>query len=279
MKKLILIIKGFIIGTANIVPGVSGGSLMMSLGIFEDIIYKVNHFLSDIKENIKYFLCIIFGILLSLIIMSRVITFSLDNYHIQTILFFVGLIIGGIPLIYKKINKNEFKTKYLLAFIIPFILIITLSLFPLSTGLVNLTNISFIEYIILFIVGLIAAASMVVPGLSGSFILILLGYYEPIINSIKDLTSLINIYDNFIILFIFGLGVLTGIFFIVKLIEILLDKYKNITYYAILGFILSSIISIFITNFSTGIDLSLSICICSVITFLIGSFIAYKLGE
>lgn len=279
MKKLILIIKGFIIGTANIIPGVSGGTLMMSLGVFEDIIESVSHFFSNKKKNFMFLLYIFLGVTLSLIIMSRVVTFSLENFKLSTIMFFLALIIGGIPMLLKNVKSEKLKLKYIFAFLIPFVLVISMSLISDNGFTLSFSNMNFISYVSLFLVGVLAAASMIIPGLSGSFILILFGYYEPIMNSIKEFTSFYNLSSNLIILSIFGIGVLFGLFTIIKLIEYLLNKYKTITYCAILGFVTSSVIAIIITNFASGMIYTPMHIASSVILFVLGIIISLKLGE
>ncbi len=279
MKNLILILKGFIVGAANVVPGLSGGTIMMSLGIFEDIIHSVNHFFENIKKNSKFLLFIMCGVILSVIIMSRVITYSLVHYNFETVLLFIGLIVGGFPMLFKNVRKEKKKITYIISFIIPFILVISMSFFNESVSLVNLHNMSVISYILLYLIGVVSASAMVVPGLSGSFILILFGYYESIMNVIKDFTAFNNIISNGIILFVFGIGVLTGLFLVIKLLEFLLNKYKVGTYYSIIGFVLASVISIIITNFGGGIDVSVLGIITSIVLFSLGAFATYKLGD
>lgn len=279
MDKIMLVIKGFIVGTANIIPGVSGGTIMMSLGIFENIIYSINHFFSDVKKNTMYLLCILVGVFLSIIIMSRVITYALSNFQFPTILFFIGLIIGGFPMLLKKINGEKNKKIYVLSFLIPFLIVLSMSIFDGTASLISLSNMGVLNYILLFLMGLIAAGSMIVPGLSGSFMLILFGYYEPIMQVIKDFTSFNEILSNGCILFVFGLGILAGLFLVIRLIEILLAKYKVGTYYSIMGFVSASVISIVLTNFSGGIDFSVLSTICAVILFVFGFIATYKLGD
>ena len=279
MKNLILIIKGFIIGVANIIPGVSGGTLMMSLNIFEDIISSVSHFFSNIKKNFWFLFYIAFGVLIALIVMSRVVTYSLAHFNVQTILFFIGLIVGGVPMLLKNVKNKKIDYKLLLSFIVPFVLVLFMTFYDGSVGVIDFTNLMIFDYIKLFLVGVIAAGAMVIPGLSGSFLLILFGYYEPIMNTIKMFTSFNDIFSNGIILFTFGVGVLLGLFIIIKLVEYLLNRFRVQTYYAILGFVLSSIVSILYINFYPSIDINLSVVISSTILFSLGVFTSIKLGD
>ena len=131
--------------------------------------------------------------------------------------------------------------------------------------------------IILFIVGIIASATMVIPGISGSFVLMLLGYYKPIIDTVRSLTNFNLLFHNIIVLGSFGLGVLIGIILVAKLIEMLLKKHETKTYYAVFGFIIASIIAIIKPLFY--INISLLEVIVGIILFTIGSIVAYKISE
>ena len=279
MKNIILIIKGFFIGLANLIPGVSGGTIAITLGIYDKLISSISHILSNIKENIKFLLPIFIGMILSILSLSKVMSFALDKFLFPTILFFIGAIVGGIPMLYKKV-KGRISISGIIIFVLTFSLVIGLTY--LSGGnLVSFDNINLIGYIKIFIVGIISAATMVIPGISGSAVLMTLGYYEPIINTIKDLTNFSNLATNMMILIPFGIGVIIGILLIAKLIEYLLKRYEIKTYFGILGFVFASIISIVIQNFFMNgvISISLMEVVIGLILFGLGFLIAYKLGD
>lgn len=284
--KLILTIKGFIMGIANIIPGVSGGTLALTLGIYEGFIQAISHFFSNIKENIKFLLPIVIGIGLSIISMSRVIDYSYEYFPIPTTMFFMGLVIGGIPLLLRKVKDTKEKKQpssyVLLAITFSIVILLALSeqLFDISVK-ANLTNLGFGGYIALFLVGVIAAATMVIPGVSGSLVLMLLGYYYPILKVVKDLTKFQNIPQNLLIGALFGLGILIGIVLISKLIEYLLAKYEAKTYFGVLGFIFASVIAIPIATMNSVSNLVFSIphILIGIIVLIIGAIIGYKLGD
>ena len=286
LEKFILVIKGFIMGIANIIPGVSGGTLAIILGIYENFIGAISHFFSNFKENIRFLIPIVIGIGLAIITMSSVIDYSYKNFPIPTTLFFVGLVIGGIPLLYGKVKDNKEEKKNPINYLImttTFALVIFMALadkvFSIS-GEVVLSNLDFGGYILLFLVGMIAAATMVIPGVSGSLVLMLLGYYYPIIALIKEIVSFNNLFANIVVAFVFGVGVLVGIVLISKLIEFLFKKYEINTYYGVLGFIFASIIAIPITSFtSVAVTFDVLQVIIGVLVSMIGFVIAYKLGE
>ena len=283
--NLVLVVKGFIMGIANIIPGVSGGTLALILGIYEDFIGAISHFFSNFKKNICFLAPIAIGILLAIASLSRVIDYSYKHYPIPTSLFFVGLVIGGIPMLYSKVKgqKEVKQASSYLIFLLTFALVIFMACSSLIFGeglKVSLSNMGFVNYLLLFLVGVIAAATMVIPGVSGSLVLMLLGYYYPVIAVIKEFTSLKNIGSNILILGVFGIGVLLGIVLISKLIEFLFNKYETKTYFGVLGFIIASIIAIPI---STMLNIKVSFDIIQIligIIFLVfGYTISYKLGE
>lgn len=276
-EKIFLVLKGFVIGIANIIPGVSGGTLAITLGIYENLIKAISHFFSNIKENLKLLIPIFIGMVLSLAILSNVIGYSLEHYPIPTTLFFVGLILGGLPLLVKHIKGKEKSISNWIVFLITFLIVAVFAFLKSGNAMVDLSNLSIGGYLLLFIVGVVAAATMVIPGISGSFVLMLLGYYEPIINIIREFTKFKNFTSNFIILAVFGFGVLLGIIVIAKIIEYLLEKQPIKTYYGIIGFVLASIISIIIPLLE--LEFVISQVIIGIILLLIGMVIAYKLGE
>ncbi len=286
MESVILIIKGFIMGIANIIPGVSGGTLALTLGIYEQFIGAISHFFGKLKENLRFLIPIFIGMVLAIVSMSNVISESFEHYPIPTTLFFMGLVLGGIPMLTGFV-KGKKETKQISSYVIAlltFSLVMVLAfseqLFGSGLGTVNLSNVSVVGYILLFIVGVIAAATMVIPGVSGSLVLMLLGYYLPVVNTIKDLTKFNHLFSNCLILGFFGLGVLVGIVLISKLIEFLLHKYETKTYFGVLGFILSSIIAIPVSVYHEigTITFSVPQIIIGIIFLIIGSFIGYKLG-
>ena len=134
-----------------------------------------------------------------------------------------------------------------------------------------------LKMIVLGLIGIVAAATMVIPGISGSFVLMLLGYYKPILNTISNITDFSLLTHNIMILVPFLLGVVIGIVLIAKLIEYLLKKHKVITYYSILGFITASIISLFLALSAYSADIA-SI-LTGVVLFVVGSIVGYKLGD
>ena len=238
---LINFIKGFILGIANVIPGVSGGTMAVSMGLYELILSSIGNFFKDIKGNFIKLLPIILGILVAIVSTSKLVTYALTNYKAQTLCLFIGLIFGGVSLIMKKIKGKGSKINYLIFFIVFFFVI---SLNFLKTGLIEIsfTNMGIIDYLLLFLIGFIASSAMVIPGISCSFILMVLGYYDKIIYTLFKIIVFSKLCINLNNLFPFGIGVIIGIVFMAKLITNLIKKYETKTYFAIMGFVLSSIV-------------------------------------
>ncbi len=277
LENLILILKGFILGIANIIPGVSGGTLAMTMGIYEDIIKSISSILKTPKKSLKLLLYLGIGAALSILILSKLLNYTLTNYAFATTLFFIGLIVGGFPLLLKKAKGHKVSLGYLLSFLSTTSLVIILRLLQTSENTVSLNNISLFTIIILLLVGMLAASTMVIPGVSGSFVLMLIGFYKPILNTISNITKFNLLGHNLLILVPFGIGVLLGIVLTAKLIEYLLKKYEIYTYYGIYGFILASILVLILNvyNKATGIPE----VVIGILLVLLGTFIGYKLGD
>ena len=240
-ENIMLILKGFALGIANVIPGVSGGTIAVILGIYEKLIDILSNLKTKLKENFKYLLFLAIGLILAIGLFSNAVTFCLKNYPFATILFFIGFIIGGMP----PLSKIDIKS--VICFIIAFTVVMLMAFITPDTMNKSLDIINIKTLIILFLIGVLGAASMVLPGISGSFVLMLIGYYEPIMNSISEFTKLNNLTHNILILAMFGLGVLFGIIFMAKLIKILLEKYEIPMYMGIIGFVIASAISILVS--------------------------------
>lgn len=279
-EKLILFIKGIVLGVAFVIPGVSGGTLAVLMGIYEELIEAASNFyksIADFKKYIMYLLPIGLGVVFSVAVFAKLIKFGLDKAPIITILIFLGMIIGGIPALVRNVKGTKINLKDMTLMLVGLIIVISMLIFHKSNSNVVLTNMSITGYITLFLVGAIAAVTMVVPGISGSFTLMLIGYYEPILNLVNDITSFKNLGPNLILIFTFMLGVFIGIIFISKIIEWCLKHYKRETYYAIIGFVLSSIISVIyeVSKFPFNI----THLIIGIVLLVINTVLVYKVFD
>lgn len=279
-EKLILFIKGIVLGVAFVIPGVSGGTLAVLLGIYEELIEAASNFYKNMVNFKKYFMYLLpigLGIIFSVAVFAKLIKFGLDKAPIITILIFLGMIIGGIPALVRNVKGTKINLKDMTLMLVGLIIVISMLIFHKSNSNVVLTNMSIGGYITLFLVGAIAAVTMVVPGISGSFTLMLIGYYEPVLNLVNDITSFKNLGPNLILMATFMLGVFIGIIFISKIIEWCLKHYKRETYYAIIGFVLSSIISVIyeVSKF----PFNLTHLIIGIVLLVINTVLVYKVFD
>ena len=283
MKLILNILKGVLIGIANIIPGVSGGTMAVSMGIYDQIIGSVTNLFKQFKKSVLTLLPYAIGMVLAIVGVSYIIEPMFEKFPLQTASLFVGLILGGLPIILKKVKGNGIDGLGVVLFVLFFALIIGLQIWGGQGSKEVVLELSLTEVIKLFFIGIIASATMVIPGVSGSMILLSLGYYNPIIETINSCTKALSPFDfdtllrGAGILAPFGIGVVIGIFAIAKVIEFLLAKFEVKTYYAILGLIVASPFAIYM-SIGVGI-ISVSSIIISVVTFAIGFAVAYVLGR
>lgn len=277
------VLKGMVIGIANIVPGVSGGTMMVAMGIYDKLIHCITHLFKEFKRNVVFLLPIAVGMLIAIAGSSFGLTWLFENYPIQTNLLFVGLILGGLPAICKKVKGNKVKAGHIIAGLLFFALVVVFAAMGEAEG--NAADISFsvVNVLKLLLVGIIASATMVIPGVSGSMVLMLMGFYHPVLNAIKEFFSALasldmqGILEGCAVLVPFGIGVVVGIFAIAKLVEIIFEKFPMYAYWAIIGLIVSSPIAILLMG--TFPALTVVNVITGVVALVIGFGIAMKLGE
>ena len=283
MKLLKDILKGVIIGISNIIPGVSGGTMAVSMGIYDTLISSITNLFKDFKKSVLTLLPYLIGMILGIGGLSFAIEYLFGHFPLQTGLLFIGLILGGLPSIAKRLKGKGFSITNAILFVIFFAAIILLQVFSGERLAVLSTNFEVVQTIVLFVVGVIASATMVIPGVSGSLILMLLGFYTPVVETISSFIKGLIAFDQaailggFIILIPFGLGVVAGMFAIAKLIEFLLARCEVPTYSSILGLVLASPIVVFMTL--EGVHLTATSIITSIVTLAIGFVIALKLGN
>lgn len=245
MVWIIDIIKGFLMGVSNIIPGFSGGTMAVMLKVYDRIIFDISDITKHPFKSIKDLMFIILGLLCGMVVAMFTIAFLLKKFPFPTIMFFVGLIIGSIPQMFKQsVEDNKSKLNYL--FIIPGILLIVL-ISIISNGNAKL-EISFKALTLVLIMGMISSGAMIMPGLSGSLTLMAFGYYGLILNSGTDfMKGIVNgnsVLDEFIVMCVFTVGCVLGLLIISKMMSYLLKKNRNAVYFFIFGLICASPFSI-----------------------------------
>ncbi len=234
MPYFILFLKGFIIGIGKIIPGVSGCALAVVMGIYEEALSRLANLNKNIKENFKYLFPLALGILMAILVFSKVILFFLEHFNLVTMCLFFGLLLGIIPSLK---NKVKFKFK---DFIIMLIIIVAFLLLFNNLALPFFIINSKISYLWVIFLGMIDALSMIVPGLSGTAFYLMLGSYSFVLNLFS------NPFQDILASFCFCLGF--GISFVIftKLFNYLLKKYNHQTWVIIFSFILFSLLEFFL---------------------------------
>ena len=274
--------NGFMMALADSVPGVSGGSIAFILGFYDNFVNALDSLLykDKRKDGLKYLFKLgigwVFGMGLSVLILTKV--FETHIYQISSL--FIGFILLSIPIIIKE-EKDTLKKNYFNVFfaILGIILVVAITYFN-STQLtsMSLTNLTVSHAIYIFLVGMIAISAMILPGISGSTLLLIFGLYLPVITGIKDLLHL-N-FTSFFGLIIFGLGVIAGILSIIKALKKALEKFRTQTIYLIIGLMLGSLYAIIMgpTTLDNPVD-PININNFSILFFIIGGLVVLGLQK
>ena len=276
------ILRGVVIGIANAIPGVSGGTMMVSMGIYDKLIYSVTHLFKQPVKSIKTLLPYFIGMAIGIVGLAFAIVAMFEHIPFQTCMLFIGLILGGVPILTGHLKGVRFNLSHAVVFLIFFGSIILLQIFGGQGSDVALT-VTPISLFKLVLVGIVAAATMVIPGVSGSMMLMTMGYYYPVIGSVKDFITALVAFDAPKIIHIcmiltpFGIGVVVGIFAVAKLIEMLMDKYEALTYCGIMGLVVASPVVILMSAPLAG--MSVVTVLTGAVTFVVGVVIALCLGK
>ncbi len=271
-EKIILIFKGIIVGLGKIIPGVSGAMLAITLGIYDKCVNAISNFTKNIKDNMNLLFYIGIGIILSIGVFSNLVIFLLNNYYIITMCFFIGLIIGGLPKLYSESKINVKKISNIIVIIVSFVTIIILNSFnpehvvKMEASFTTLVGIGFLE-----------SFAMIVPGISGTALLMLVGYYDLVILRFSQIFNIMALFETVKFFIPFGIGMLIGVIIISKIINICFKKYPKKTYCVILGLVLSSIYILIIGIFK--VPLTAKLFFVSLLIIIIGSMVSYILDH
>ena len=241
------IFAGYLIGVAFIIPGFSGGSIAAIVGIYERLINAITGIFTDFKNSIKTLLPIGIGLVLGVLSLMYPLELALKWAPLPTVSLFVGLALGGMLSVTDKI-KGRVKATNIVALAVPLLAAAGLCFIPTGAD-IDLFALDFGGYVMLFAVGLLASAALVVPGISGSMLLLILGYYNPIITIMtQHLLAFKDVGQSLAVLGTAGAGIIVGFFIISYLMKWLLRVCPRGTYFAIVGFIIGSMPSAFVST-------------------------------
>ena len=245
------VIKGAIIGGTMLVPGVSGGSMAMILGIYNRLIGAVSSFFKDKKRNLIFLILFVIGAGVGMLLFAKPLLVLIENYTKPMMYFFMGAVAGGIPMMYRHAQIKEPSFKLAIYVLIGMAIVLLFAFLPedifAGTDAADKTNI-----IIQVIAGIIAAIALVLPGISVSYMLLIMGLYDKTMSAIAEL--------DIIFLLPMAVGLILGIVLITKLLENAMERYPQPTYLIILGFIIGSITQVF-----PGLPQSYEWIICAVL--------------
>lgn len=283
--------NGIAFGITETIPGVSGSTVAIILGFYNNLLDAVNNFRKNPKKSLRFLIPLGLGLAIGIVLFASLINFLLENFSFPTMLFFIGLIVGIIPLFFQKVRatKSKVNVRDVLLVLVPIIALIVISYIKPDTVMNPSEAIMSITYpymLFIFFSGILAAAALVVPGVSGSFVLLLLGIYPlatfalsqigPWLADPSNMELLVNILKVLIPL---GIGVVIGALAMMRLIGHLFEKHNRAVYLAILGLLLGSVYALFNEPLVYQSKMSAPVLIAGVATLACGAIASYQLGR
>lgn len=250
---------GAAMGVANSIPGVSGGTIAVILKIYKKFVDAISGLLKHFVKSFLILLPIVLGIIVAAIPCFILFKKAFDFFAFGIVSLFAGLIIGSFPSIYDEVRGEKAKPKHYIIAAITCIIAVTLGV--LSIVLRDVFDMqSLVEshpvwfYFVVVLIGFIGSISLIVPGISGSMMLVVLGFYYPLLKLVSDTLKQViegfnsSFWPNVLLLVCFGIGIIVGFVSMAKLMGYLLDKHHQTAFYAIIGFIIGSTITLFVNN-------------------------------
>ncbi|TVQ24243.1 MAG: DUF368 domain-containing protein [Spirochaetaceae bacterium] len=230
-------LKGLFIGMANVIPGVSGGTIAAITGLYDDLVSAFGEFFkTGWKRNTRYLAPVVLGVMAGFLFLARFIDIALSEYPEITLLFFTGLIAGSVPYLIKRAGASTFRVRYLIPLVIAFVLLAWMGLAERPAATPPMTDVSVTTGLIVFGSAVVGSIAMVVPGLSGSFLFLLIGVYSTITRIAAEF--------NIPLLLVFVAGTAIGIVIASKIISWLLRNFHATSYYAIVGLVIGSLFGV-----------------------------------
>jgi putative membrane protein len=249
------ILKGFIIGASMLVPGASGGTMAIILGIYDELIHAVSTLRRNIKENVILLGTFTLAAILGIILFSRPMLAAVTLWNKPVLFLFMGAILGSIPPLYRKVRVSRIKPVNIFVALIGMFMGICTMYLPESVFQFS-DNFNLYGFAMLLLAGVVIAVALILPGISASYILLMLGIYDMTLIAIQEW--------NLSYLFPLAIGVLGGIFLTAGILEREMKRHPQFTYMLIIGFMLGSLVQVF-----PGMPEGTEIFIC-ILTFFIG---------
>lgn len=243
------LLSGVAIGFGSAVPGVSGGTIAVIFGVYNKIIWAVSNIIKHFKQAIVIVLPVLLGVVIGFVPTFFLMEKALNGFVFGVICIFAGFIIGSIPGIRDEVKEVKPNKKHYIALIVCALVAVGLgvgSVFAKADLQQYFDQTPIWFYFVLIPVGFVASVALVVPGVSGAMLLLLLGFYKPLMSFVTGFLSSWAGFGHFIgIIGCLAIGIILGFFFISKLMHYLLSKYHDVTFYSILGFVIGSVPALF----------------------------------
>ena len=268
MNNIHMILSGILIGTGVVLPGVSGSVIAILMGVYDYVIFLLNNQKIKIYNKFIKILPLIFGLLIGIIIFGNILLLLYDNFRYEMMYIFIGLILGEVPLLIKKVKlQGEQSINYSLL-LMSILVSLMLVILP---KILNFTNLNVFNPFNLFLAGFLYVSGKIIPGISSSLFLMILGLYEYILSILSNPFSLSL--NQLICMIPFFIGAILSLLILVKVINILLTKYFTNTYSIIIGFVIGSVFAIY-----PGFTISIR-GVISLLLMIISFFIVYNMSK
>jgi putative membrane protein len=246
-------LAGMAMGVATAIPGVSGGTIAVITGIYQKLIEAVNNLFKQFVKSILTLLPILLGVIIAIIPCVLIFDKAFEGFVFGLVSLFAGLVIGSFPGILKEVKNKTVKPSYIFTAVITGIIALGLGVLSIVlNGTIDLSNMTLNPewwfYLVVVIFGMLASVALIVPGISGSMLMLVIGFYKPLIELLSNLLKFEseNILSSLGLVACFGVGVIIGFLLVSKLMGYLLNKHHDITFYAIIGFIVGSTIALYV---------------------------------
>lgn len=252
-----LLIRGFIVGLSFTIPGCSGGTFAVYVGVYDRLLHALGNIFKEFKKSMAFLVPFGIGLAGGILLFSWLMGLALQANSFVTIMTFIGLTLGGVPNLWKNVKGHPVKISGILSFVIASAIVVVMVVFQIIGGFDPIASFTFNvgTVVLLFALGVVSAITMIVPGISGSGLLMILGFYTAIVsNVVGNLLDFTRFWYNVAVLVPFGLGAVAGVIGISKVLETTLRKYPVQSFLGIIGFVIASGLTMFlwIRNPSTG---------------------------
>lgn len=255
--------KGTVIGASMLIPGVSGGTTAIILGIYDKLISAVSSFFKNPKKNLIFLGSVAVGGIIGLLLFAKAILFLINAWEMPMLYLFIGAVLGSVPLLFQQAGLKKLTPGAIIFPLIGIGFVALMALLP--KDLFNVDSASPMLYIMLFIGGIFISIALILPGISTSYMLLILGIYQPTLNAIENM--------NIPFIACLGVGILVGIIVCTKGLETALNKFPQPTYLIIIGFVLGSLKDVF-----PGLPTGMNIPMC-ILTLVIGCVVIYYITK